>query len=659
MHTPRWCLFYDVHTMPACPDVGANFDADAFADRIKGCGVDYVVFHARCNLGMAYYNTKAGIRHPSLKYDLFGRFTAACVARGIAVGAYFNVGLSHEEALRHRDWTVLTPEGYTYKPDRLDHFFRMMCYNTGYAGHLLEMVREVLGGYPVSGLFFDCMGQPPCVGVECIREMKECGIDWTDGVQLARFANFSRVRMARRLAEAAQSIKPDLLIYYNGVAYEDQLDCGTYIEYECLPTGGWGYESLPMYGRYLRTLGKPLLNMTGRFHRSWGDFGGIRTESSLEYDLRHGLALGMRSTIGDHFHPRGDINPAVFDLIERVYTRLQKLDPWLDGAVPVAEIGVVASKSVFGDYQIHEKDSEQTHPAVKGATRLLCELKQQFDIVPETASWSQYRLLILPDHVCLDEAAARKIQAHLDRGGTVLSSGWSGLDPAMKDFALPAWGLKYAGNDPFDPAYIVPGSLLRAGMPDMPLTLYERGASVEAMAGIGVLARICAPYYNRHWDGEHGFLYLPPDRTTERPAVTQSGNVVHISHPVFTAYLKHAPVPMRQLVANILELLLPKPLLRVPSLPSFARATVTAQPGRRMVHLLSYVPERRGPNIDMIEEPIELHQVPVSLRVDDHRPRRVYLAPHQADLAFDIRDGYVTATVPVIPGHAMVVFEED
>ena len=54
MHHPKWALFYYFHTMPACPDVGATFDAGAFADRMVACCVDYCVFHARCNLGMAY-----------------------------------------------------------------------------------------------------------------------------------------------------------------------------------------------------------------------------------------------------------------------------------------------------------------------------------------------------------------------------------------------------------------------------------------------------------------------------------------------------------------------------------------------------------------------------------------------------------------------------
>ena len=96
MHIPKFAVFYDFHTMPACPDVGAGFDCDAAAEQLKRCGADFTIFAARCNLGMAYYDTKTGIRHPALKYDLFGRFLEACHKRGIAVSAYMNVGLSQE-----------------------------------------------------------------------------------------------------------------------------------------------------------------------------------------------------------------------------------------------------------------------------------------------------------------------------------------------------------------------------------------------------------------------------------------------------------------------------------------------------------------------------------------------------------------------------------
>ncbi|MGD9495224.1 MAG: beta-galactosidase trimerization domain-containing protein [Armatimonadota bacterium] len=661
MHQPKWAIFFDFHTMPACPDVGAAFDADAVTDHLKSCGVDYICFPARCNLGTAYYNTRVGIRHPALTYDMFGALAQACHEREIALTAYINVGLSHEEALRHREWCVLTPEGHTYQPDRLSHFFRQMCYNTGYAAHVEEMVREVAGGYPVSGFFFDCIYTSPCVGVECIEQMRERGIDWEDPEQLHRWNWEKQVAMARRLADAAKAIRPDLLIYCNGVDYEAQHDIGTYLEFECLPTGGWGYETLPVGARYLRTLGKPVLNMTGRFHKSWGDFGGIRTQPSLEYDCLYGMANAMRTTIGDHFHPRGDINRAVFDTYRRVYQRLQRFEPWLEGAQAVTEAAIVWPTPYPG-YKFRAPGQWERYlrfwSAIRGACRMLCELKWQFDIVTTFSDWGKYRLLILPDFVELDDEIAARVRAHLDAGGVVLSTGWSGLDPARTGFVFDEWGLEYVGDDPYDPAFFRPTSQVAEGLPEMPVALYQRGAAVEPLEGTQVLAEIIAPYYNRHWDGEHGFVYLPPDRPTGRAAATRRGAVAHITHPVFTSYFIDAQVPIKQLVANVLALLMPDPLVRAPGLPSFARATVTEQPGRRMVHLLAYVPERRGERVDMIEEPIELRDVELALRAGGALPSKVYLAPDREALELQVREGYIHTTVPLMRGHAMVVFEQ-
>jgi len=522
-------------------------------------------------------------------------------------------------------------------------------------------VREVVSGYPIAGLFFDCMYTYPCVGVECIREMKELGLDWEDEEQLHDYNYVKMNRMARQLADAAKAINPELLIYCNGIDYEAQADIGTYLEFECLPTGGWGYETLPVGARYLRTLGKPVLNMSGRFHKSWGDFGGIRTEPSLEYDCVYGMANAMRTTIGDHFHPRGDINKPVFALYKRLYDRLQRYEPWLDGATAEVDTAVLWPAPYPGYSFMSAKKREvwdRHYIAIQGACRLLCELKWQFDIVTDFADWDKYELLVLPDHTLLDEKWAARLRRHLDKGGAVLSSAWSGLDAQGKDFVFADWGLRFLGEDPYDPAFFRTGPELAENMPDMPITLYQKGTSIEPLSGTEVLAEIIAPYYSRHWDGEHGFVYLPPDKPTGRAAAAQKGRVGHFSHPLFGSYHLDAQVPIKQLVANLLARIMPEPLVRAPALPSFARANVTAQPGRRMLHLMSYVPERRGRTVDMIEEPIELRDVPVALRAGGREVKSVYLAPDKQALPFDVRDGYVHATVPQVNGYAMVVFEE-
>jgi len=463
--------------------------------------------------------------------------------------------------------------------------------------------------------------------------------------------------MARRIADTANELKPNLLLYFNGLPFEDQQDIGTYLEYECLPTGGWGYESLPVYARYVRNLGKPVLNMTGRFHRSWGDFGGIRTEASLEYDCLYGLANAMRTTIGDHFHPRGDINRAVFSLVRKVYPRLQKLEPWLDGATALTDIAMVAPRPTF--QHVNVEASPRSMEAVKGATRMLSELKMQFDVVSAALDWNGYRLLVLPGTVVLDESLAAKVKAHLDAGGSILASAWSGLDPDRKQFVLEnECGVTFKGDDPYDPAYLLADSQVADGLPDMPMNFYAPGVAVETLPGTDVLGEIIAPYYSRHWDGEHGFLYNPPDRSTGRPAVTKRGCVIYIARAVFSGYFHHAPIHTRRLVANLLKMLLPNPMTRSEGLPSFGRLTVTSQKNRRMIHVLAYVPERRGTSIDMIEEPIDVRDLGVSLRLDARPPRHVYLAPVRKELPFTIEDGYAHTMIPYLSGYAMVVLEE-
>jgi len=651
MKLPRWCLFYDFHTMPKCPQVGEKFDFDMVTDKIKECGVDYIVFPAKCNLGMAYYDTKTGIKHPSLKRDLLGEFAEACRKKGIGISAYMNVGLSHEEGLLHREWTVVTPEGYAYQPPMLQHWFRRMCFNTGYAERTLAMIKELLEGYPLDGFFFDSMSVYPCIGEECMKEMKKEGYDWKDESDLHDFAEEKLMRMAKRISSLIKSHDKEKLVFFNGIPAEKQAEAGsTYLEFECLPTGGWGYEYAPIMMRYLRTLGLHVVNMTGRFHESWGDFGGIRTEASLEYDCISGMAHCLQGvTIGDHFHPRGDLNLPVFDLVKKTYSKLKTYEPWTRDASAVTDIAML-----FEDW-----DSEKPGQAVTGATRMLAELKTQFDVTTLEAGIGKYKLALLPDFVALDEDAVLKIRGFLDNGGAVLSSAWSGLDPERRNFALKDWGLEFLGDSPHDPAYISVGQEVGAGVPEMPFTLYEKGTEVKATgAGVKILSRVVAPFFNKEWDGEHANLYTPPDGPTNSPALAQNGRVAHFSHPFFLTYYHHAQVPMRTLLGNLLDRLLPEPALRVKNMPSFARATVAQQPGRRMVHLLSYVPERRGSKIEMIEEPVELRDVEVSLRLDGLAVKKAYLAPDGTKLDFKIENGRAKATVPAVNGYALVVFEE-
>ncbi|MBO4303149.1 MAG: hypothetical protein J6A21_01045 [Lentisphaeria bacterium] len=99
----KYALFFDFHTSTEIPDVGKTFDAEAFTDQVKSCGVDFITWHARCNQGNAYYDTRCGKRHPSLKFDMIRSIGEACRRKGIKFSVYFNGYFSDEELLQHRD----------------------------------------------------------------------------------------------------------------------------------------------------------------------------------------------------------------------------------------------------------------------------------------------------------------------------------------------------------------------------------------------------------------------------------------------------------------------------------------------------------------------------------------------------------------------------
>ena len=116
-------------------------------------------------------------------------------------------------------------------------------------------------------------------------------------------------------------------------------------------------------------------------------------------------------------------------------------------------------------------------------------------------------------------------------------------------------------------------------------------------------------------------------------------------------------IPVRQILANLLKRLLPEPLLKAPDAPSFARLTVTSQPGRRMIHYLAYMPESRGAGVNMIEEPLTVLDQHVMLRQDGQDVKNVYLAPSGEKLPFAVKNGYIEINIPKIIGYALIVVE--
>ncbi len=647
----NYSIFFDFHTSTIIPDVGKNFDVEKFTDDLQSCGVDFLTWHARCNQGNAYYDTEFGYKHPSLEFDLLGKLTEACHRKGIRISAYFNGALSDEELLHNPQWMRIAPDGHSMTEQRPSAEIRAVCYNSSFRDHLIAMVREVIQKYGVDGIFIDCLGSYyTCICPTCIAEMKKLGINFRDEAELKKFTVRSIKRLVKDLVDAAREINPNAFFFYNGTWQEDLLQLCSHLECECLPPCmDLGYDYLPVHAHYLRTVvgDNSALCMTGRFYQ-WGDFGGLRKEESIEYDLLYGMANGMRPEVSDHFHPRGDSYEEVFDLVRNTYATVRKYDPWCLDAVNRPNIAVV----YHGNTRIRDISDQ-----IKSAVRMLTELKVQFNVVTEASSWDSYDLLIFPDDVQFSEETARRVQAHLDRGGKVIASGESGLDMGRKGFVIDAWPVKYLGPTPYDPLYYLPEGDLATGLPKMPLSVYASGVNVAPADGAEVKFWTVKPYHNHEWDGLHSNWYTPPQGKCDLPFLAVKGNIAYFSANIFTGYFNRAPFQTRMMLDNVLRMFVPQRKFTSTTLPSYARAFVQYKDNLELLHVMCYTPELRGNSVALEERGVLVNSE-LSLRIDDQPFKKVYLAPSGQELPFTVKDGYCTVTLPLLEGYALLVFEK-
>ena len=646
MHKVRYGLFFDNHTQMENPDVGKDFDPEYFTDQLKRCGVDYLGFHARCNVGMAYYDTKIGIRHPSLKYDLFGALAECCKKKDIALVAYLNGGLSTMEFVQHREWSR-----HPFPGD--DHFGKItpfaltVCYNSPFREHIVAMVREIAEKYPVQGFFIDCLGSYPCVCPTCVNMMKERGIDYTDRAAVTEFARQCVLSYSADIAKAAREIIPDPMLYFNGPDFSTARDLDTFFDCECLPTAGWGYEFLPVMAHASRNIrpGRQVLNMTGRFY-DWGDFGGLRTADSLKFDLFYGIAHGMRPNVGGHVHPRGDKDLAVFDRISEVYSDIRKYDAWYDDAVNLADTAIVCSTVKRGVLTVD--------PAPRSCVRMLDELKVQFDVLPADGekSWDGYKLLILPAELEITDLLAQKIRAHIARGGAFLAFGKA----AAETFG-PELGIQCKEDSGLNPVYFRMHESFSKGLPDMFLSLYAPSAVRAELNGAISDSRLVKPYYSPQWTGTHAIYYTPPQEETDMPFITVNGKCVWCAGDLCTGYSKRGAIHLRDIFRNIVDSLLDKPMVKdCEGLPASVRLVLTEQPGRLNLNVIAYAPESRG-GCPVVEDPVAIVDGSVKILTAGRNITRVTLAPEGTPVEFVTEGDYTKIKLPLIKGYALLSLE--
>ncbi len=311
----------DFHTGPQIPDVGSGFKKEEFQKALINGHVDSITLFSKCHHGYSYHPTEVNEIHPSLTFDLLGEQLAACAEIGVRAPVYISAGFDEKEAVSHAEWL------FKHSPSQGHDFltyagYHLLCYNTPYLDLLVKQTEEVMRRYDPCELCFDISNVRACHCNFCIQSMLDKGLDPNRQADVELFGEQVYANYCDRLQKAVRKYNGDTVIFHNaGNILRGRRDLAYrnthHLELESLPTGGWGYDHFPMSASYVRNLGREYLGMTGKFHLTWGEFGGFKHPNALIYETSLSLAFGAKCSIGDQLHPSGKANTATYRLIGR------------------------------------------------------------------------------------------------------------------------------------------------------------------------------------------------------------------------------------------------------------------------------------------------------------------------------------------------------
>lgn len=635
----------DFHTSGALP-VGNKFSKEQFQSALKAGHVNSITVFSKCHHGWSYHPTEVGDMHPGLDFDLLGAQLEACKEIGVNAPVYISAGFDEKEYDKHPEWRYhCSDDENECREYHEETHFHLLCFNTGYLDFLCKQTEEVMQKYNPSGIFFDIISPKVCYCEKCVADMKTLGLDISNEDDRKKFADMTLNKYIAATNGAVRKHSDTATIFHNGGHIHkgnyDFIECNTHLELESLPTAGWGYDHFPLSAAYVRSLkNTEFLGMTGKFHQGWGEFGGYKHPNALIYETALSVANGAGCSIGDQMHNLGEMNPATYNLIGKAYSLIEEREPWLDGAVNVADIAVLSEEAVTGNRDAF---------ADIGANRMLLEKNYLYNFVDPTMDFSPFKVLILPDISIDDEKLIDKIISFAENGGKVIASG----NALVKDgrFFLDV-GAEYKGLNEFNPTYFIPCFETVNGNAEYIMRCNSH--KIEAV-DCQIAAYVQNPYFNRTRNRFCSHMHAPNNPEEHFPAAVIKGNVAYIGWDIFTAYAKLGHLCFKELFAHVMNRLFCNEATVTAEIPDRAVVTLTRQENekRNILHLLYAHTTVRGQNTEVIEDTVPLYNVNCSVRCAE-KPSSVSLIPSGKALDYVYENGRILFTVPEVNIHQMI-----
>ena len=645
----------DFHTSEHIEDIGKKFDKKQFQTALKEGHINSITLFSKCHHGWAYHPSKANEIHPHLDFDLLGAQIQAAHEIGVKTPIYLSAGLDEKMAHRHPEWLVRNlDESTTWAKDFTEPGYHKMCMSSPYLDYLVKQIEEVCKNYDADGIFLDIAGVQPCYCQNCIAEREELGLNPYDENDVLKHAETVYKRYAEKTRAAVDKYKPNLPLFHNGghirQGRRDLVNYNTHLELESLPTGGWGYDHFPFSARYCQGLGVDYLGMTGKFHGSWGEFGGFKHPNALRFEVALAAANGAKCSVGDQLSPSGEMDMVTYDLIGSAYSELEEKEEWLDNVESVADIAIISPEAYVGDLSTGQMT--KVDDSGSGVCRIMLEGKYLFDVIDFESDLSKYKVIILPDVIRADIDFAKRLREFCDCGGKVLATGKSALYENSNEFCLNL-GAEWIKENPYKPDYFRPLEKIK-DMGDTGYIMYGNGEKIRCIGNeLGIREN---PYFNRTRAHFCSHQHTPNSCEYGGTGMTEGKDGIYIAWNIFADYAQSGELHLKQMAIFALDRLLDTAKTLKTNLPAQGIVTLMKQNDRLICHLLYASPVKRGNGIEVIEDIVPIYNVELAIKTDK-KINKVYLAPQKEDIDFTYENGYISVKLDKIECHQMVVFE--
>ena len=659
---PTRQVHLDFHTSENIEGIGSKFSKAQFQEALKIGHINQINIFGKCHHGWSYYPSEIGKRHPNLKFDLLGAEMEACREIGVKAPIYFTVGWSAKDAEEHPEWCIKNKDGSTatmnYRLDakasdiKPNYSWKILDASKGspYHEQIKKQVKEICKRYKnLDGFWFDIYHIAKAnYNSYALDRMKKEGVDINDEAAVEKSHARALKAHMKELRELVATYHPKATVFFNSATHvEDKVifterlyEMNTHTELEDLPTTWGGYDKFPLEAKYHLQNGTPVVAMSGKFHKAWGEFGGFKHPDAIKYEAAAMISFGASCNFGDQLHPSGEMDLETYRNIGEAYKYVEKIEKYGIGGVPVSKLGMWLTLDNAADH---------------GVVNMLLELHHDF-VIANGNNLNNLELLIIPSRKCLSEVQAEKINTWVKAGGKLIVFGEGALDQSGKRLLLDV-GANYLQKSDFNFDYTTVKPAIGKNIVTSPFLNYESGLLVKPTTGI-VLASIREPFFNRTYAKYNGHRETPYKlEDSAYPAVLKNGNVVFFAHQLDKLYYTHGVRMHRELVKNVIETLYQSPYLKVNNLLSSGRVSLLKQERekRYVAHLL-YAPALLRGEVQVIEDFPPVPGVELEINVPESI-KNVYQVSDGSKLKFTRNGNVLKVQVPTFTMHTGVVLE--